>query len=112
MTDEQVSSTSPTGQQVLDLPMPEDHDETDAKTIREYLIILLSTLWEQGYQFSAKRPFVNSGWNSDLYEALVHAGFISGRLDEDGFLAECDDEAGHRLIASAIKSLGKSGQPR
>lgn len=61
-------------------------------TIREYLGKLLHTLWEEGEQFSGKRPFGNSGWEYDLYTALISAGAVAGVLDEDGCLEEIDGE--------------------
>jgi hypothetical protein len=39
-----------------------DSDAGDNITIRDYLRILLETLWEEGEGFSGKRPFGNSGW--------------------------------------------------
>jgi hypothetical protein len=50
--------------------------------IREYLGALLTKLWEQGEGFSGKRPFGNSGWEYDLYAALIKAGAVEGELDE------------------------------
>jgi hypothetical protein len=91
-------------QSVLDVPM----EENDAKsgTIREYLIKLLSTLWEEKEGFDGKRPFGNSSWDYDLIKALVKAGIIEGSFDEDGYLETCDDEKGDWLVAAAIISLG------
>lgn len=53
-------------------------------TIREYLCALLTKLWEQGEGFSGKYPFGNSGWEYDLYAALIGAGAVEGSLDEYG----------------------------
>ena len=88
---------------ILDLRM--QSNDADATTVREYLVELLFTLWRQGEDFSSKRPFGNSGWQYDLLITLVTAGIITGKLDGDGYLEEVDDEAGHRLILSAISHL-------
>lgn len=53
-------------------------------SIREYLCVLLSKLWDKGETFSGKYPFGNSGWEYDLYAALIGAKAVAGELDEDG----------------------------
>jgi hypothetical protein len=95
------------GYRVLALPMPSDND-ADAATVREYLITLLRTLWVEGSEFSGKKPFGNSGWESDLHIPLIQAGFIDGAIDEDGYLDHSDDDAADRLILAAINALGES----
>lgn len=95
-----------TVQQVLALPMQEN--DADAATIRDYLIKLLATLWDEKEGFDGKRPFGNSDWDSDLIVALIRAGLIEGELDEDGYIESCDDDAAERLIAAAIQALGQS----
>lgn len=94
--------------EVLDLPMRQPND-ADAETVREYLVKLLATLWEEGEGFSGKRPLGNSCWESDLYLPLIAAGVVDATLDEDGFLDEIDDVAetkAQQLITAAIQSLG------
>ena len=80
-------------------------NDSGAGTIGGYLVALLRTLWDEDEGFSGKRPFGNSGWTWDLYVPLVKAGVISGRLDSDGYIEDCDDEAGHEVIARAIESI-------
>lgn len=89
---------------VLDLPMGEN--DAQAGTIREYLIALLAALWDEQDGFDGKRPFGNSGWDCDLLVPLIRAGLIDGRLDEDGYIEEIDDNGGEHLIAMAIQTLG------
>lgn len=50
-------------------------------TPRKYLFELLHTLWIEKEGFSGKRPFGNSGWDSDLALALVEGGFIKGYIE-------------------------------
>jgi hypothetical protein len=102
-----MSTTDPTPQQVLNLPLPPDNP-SGATTVRGYLIELLAGLWRREDGFSSKRPFGYSGWQHDLCAPLIRAGLISGAFDEDGYLADCDDEAAGRLILAAIRSLGEA----
>lgn len=93
---------------ILDVPMQKN--DADAATIREYLIRLLTIVWDQGSDFSSKRPFGYAGsWQFDVYEALVRTGYVSGEFDEDGHLEDIDNDNIHRadeLILFAIRSLG------
>ena len=67
-------------------------NDAKAKTVREYLKMLLERLWEEGEGFSGKRPFGNSGWEYDLYAALEEKG-----------VTEQDEQ--NALIFIAIESL-------
>lgn len=96
---------TPTTRQILALPM-QDND-AGAATIRDYLIKLLATLWDEKEGFDGKRPFGNSGWDGDLVVALIQAGFIEGELDDGGYIESCDDDAAEELIAVAIQALGE-----
>lgn len=60
-------------------------NDAGAKTPREYFRKLLKALWEEGDSFSGKRPFGNSGWDSDLFDALPDP--MSGD-DADQFILE------------------------
>lgn len=97
--------TTPTPQQVLDLPMRDN--DAHASTIRGYLVALLAVVWEDGECFSGKRPFGYSCWEWELYRALVDAGAIAGTFDDWGGLDDCDRPAADKLIAAAIKTLGE-----
>jgi hypothetical protein len=94
-------------QRVLALPLPEGND-AEAATIRDYLVALLSTLWREADGFSGKRPFGDSGWQYDVYIALIKAGLIGGSLDEDGYVEHVDHAAGDQLILAAIDELGRA----
>ena len=74
-------------------------------TIKDYLKKLLSELWIREEGFSGKRPFGNSGWQYDVYKPLIAKGLISGSLDEEGYINECDDKKADSLILDLIKSL-------
>ena len=50
-------------------------DIGDSETIRQYLYQLLRSVWRENEEFSGKRPFGNSGWQYDVYKALVNGGY-------------------------------------
>lgn len=84
---------------VLNLPMQEN--DAGASTVGDYLRSLLKTLWTEGESFSGKRPFGNSGWEDELYTALVGGGFVGGTV-EDGYAEDVDYEAANALIFQCI----------
>src|ERR1700747_1679685 len=70
---------------VLHCPMGKN--DAQAATIGEFLGLLLSTLWLEDEGFSGKRPFGNSGWKWQVYEAMVQNNLASGTIVEDeGYL--------------------------
>lgn len=88
----------------LDIEMQEN--DAGAKTIREYLKALLIKLWEEGEGFSGKRPFGNSGWEFEIYKALVVAEAVDGEIcREYGDLISCDHTSANELIFKAIEEL-------
>jgi len=89
---------------VLNCRMPPGND-AGAETIRDYLKALLAELWREKERFGGKRPFGNSGWEADVYIALIIGGFVEGSVDEDGYYEDCDEAAADALIASAIQAL-------
>jgi len=93
-----------TGKEVLAVQMKPGND-AEAATIKEYLIKLLTELWEKGEGFSGKRPFGNSGWEHELYLPLLQVGAVNGRLDSDGYIEEVDSDAANTLIFDAIEAL-------
>jgi hypothetical protein len=95
-------------QQILNCPCPMPSNDAGTTTIRAYLVELLAALWNQGEQFSGKRPLGNSGWRYDLYEALGQAGLIACRQARDDW-NDWDEQAGDRLVTLAIRALGGPG---
>ena len=76
--------------QVLALPLP--RNDSGADTVGGYLRALLSTLWNEEESFSGKRPFGNSGWRSDVVDAVIDAGASEEEVDQ--------------LILNAIATMG------
>ncbi len=103
-------ATKPTPQQVLDLPLPDN--DADAATIRDYLIALLRLVWRDEQCFDGKRPFGNSSWQYDIAAALVRAGWVTGSIDEDGYVETCDTRQVDALMDEAIRALAGGEVPR
>jgi hypothetical protein len=96
---------SATARSVLDLPLPDN--DAGAGTVRDYLIELLSLVWEHEQSFNGKRPFGNSGWQYDIYVPLVRAGILPGNLDEYDELNDFDHREADKLILAAIAEMGR-----
>lgn len=84
---------------ILETPM--FVNDAGAATVGDYLAALFKIVWEQG-ENGIKRPFGNSGWQYEVYQALVAAGHVPGKLDEHGYLDEVNDRAADQLIGQAI----------
>lgn len=97
---------------ILDIKMQEN--DAGADTVKEYLIALLLNVWSEEEGFSGKRPFGNSGWKYEIYEALAVAGAIESEIitygeGEDAY-TEIDYgmkeiKIADALIIEAIKSI-------
>lgn len=74
-------------------------------TIKEYLKELLTELWREGEGFSGKRPFGNSGWEYDIYAALVRNKVIKGEFDDDEYLEDYDSKLADKKMLEVIASL-------
>lgn len=88
------------------LAIPMKRNDSGAKTIGGYLRALLKELWAEGEGFSGKRPFGNSGWEYDLYKALIQAKAIRGEFDSCGDIGDFDQAAANKLIFKAIEAMG------
>lgn len=89
---------------VLDCPMGDN--DAGAATVREYLVKLLAEVWTERECFNGMRPFGNSGWEYEVYAALIAADLVTGVLDEDGYIDDVDHGTASRLVSDAIASLG------
>lgn len=79
-----------------------DSDAGDNLTIRDYLYILLRNLWDEQEGFNGKRPFGNSGWDFELYKPLIAGGFISGSLDEEGYIEDYSRQEAHKYVQDLV----------
>jgi len=66
-----------------------ERDSNETMTVRQYLLKLLTALWEADECFNGKRPFGNSGWQSQINELIVEKGLYAPcgdyRADERAF---------------------------
>ena len=85
--------------------IPMQENDAGAKTIGEYLEKLLLTLWDEEDGFSGKRPFGNSGWKWEVYNALISAKVVKGKLDEDGDIEEVDFSMADDVVRNIIIAL-------
>ena len=97
-----------TPKEILDLPLTDNLEGQGLgeQTIRGYLINLLYTLWDDGEEFSGKRPLGDSGWQYDLIITLVRNRAIAGSVDDDGYTFNVNESAADIMIRDAIKHLG------
>ena len=95
-------SVTPTEKHLAALAVEiETCDAGDNITVRDYLTRLLLKVWEEEECFNGKRPWGNSGWSHDLHTPLIKAGFIEGKVDEEGY-AEAND---YRLADAFVCDL-------
>lgn len=92
-----------THEEILALPMKDN--DAGAATVGDYMRQLLKAIWREGESFSGKRPFGNSGWEFEVYAALIEGGALPGTLDEYGYVSEVDTEAALVLVLGAIDAL-------
>ncbi len=82
--------------------IPMQENDAGAKTVGEYLKLLLLTLWDEEEGFSGKRPFGNSGWQYEVYIALISAKVVDGKLDEYGYVDEIDYHSADSIVREII----------
>jgi hypothetical protein len=83
----------------FDFDINEDLDEPIS--IRTYFSALLQQLWHDPQGFGGKRPFGNSDWYFEIYQALALHGAIEATFD-DGYMGEFDEDAAHELVSLMI----------
>jgi len=71
-------------------------------TVREYLLKLLLTVWDERDEFSGKAPFGNSGWEWDLYTPLAENGYIACTRNSDGEIVSVDEKTAHAFVCDLI----------
>jgi len=86
---------------VLDLKFKSE-DLGKKVTIRQFFFELMKIFWYDPEGFSGKRPFGNSGWDSDLIICLVKNKLIKGKLDEDGYLEDYSNKECDQFVMSKI----------
>ncbi len=82
-----------------------DFDDAGVSSLRGYFHSLLHKVWNEGEGFDGKRPFGNSGWEYDIYTALVAMGAVVGTLDEEGYLVDFDRSGANELVFNLISHI-------
>jgi hypothetical protein len=94
-----------TVQQILALPMGDN--DANATTIGDYFARLAERAWVEEEGFSGKRPFGNSGWQHEVYHALVTHKVITGEIDEYGYVEDYDGHAADQILKEVLQFLLK-----
>jgi hypothetical protein len=89
--------------QLLSLELGEN--DANAVTLRDYLLKLLTAVWQEEGVFNGKRPFGNSSWKEELFRPMVAAGLIPGEFDEDGYIKGVDEDVADELVLGCIAAL-------
>lgn len=105
---------------ILAAPMISSRNTSYETTIGGYLGGLLARLLFYGEGFSGKRPFGDSGWEEDLFIALVSAGFVKGKYvpdeDDDPEKSELygewdyDEAKAEQYLQTLIRSIFGNGK--
>jgi len=75
-------------------------------TIREFLKEILMRCWDEYDCFYGKRPFGDSGWQWDLYEAIGKAKKVPCAYDDDEFNITFENrKIADNMIRDLIRSL-------
>jgi hypothetical protein len=85
-------------------------NDAGVSTIREYLVRLLTLVWQEGENFNGKRPFGNNGWQGDFDHALITAGLVHGEVDEDGDVDFINSDEVDELVLACIAALDYSAE--
>lgn len=81
------------------------NDLDEEITIKDFFKTLLKKLFEEQENFSGKRPFGNSDWCGDLCVCLIENKIVNGKIDEYGYIEECDWGYFDIVIERLIDSL-------
>lgn len=82
------------------------NDFNQKLTLKKYFILLVELFWSDPEDFNGKRPFGNSGWQDDLYQALIKNKFVEGEVKEedgDSYIDNLDFNEADRVIAEALE---------
>lgn len=70
-------------------------------TLKEYFHQVLKAAWIEGYA-RGLNVLGTGSFRSPVYGALIQHGFIQGKLDDDGFIVEFDEEAADKFVRKVI----------
>lgn len=79
--------------------------DVEGTSLRVMLKDLLTMVLLQGEEFSGKRPWGDSGWEFDIYRAMVLNGFIKGAVDEYGDIYNYSLAEGDELLMRCVEEI-------
>jgi len=82
-----------------------DSDAGENLTVRDYLYILLTKVWNEGEGFDGKRPFGNSCWEYELYKPLVESGLVTGSINDEGYVEDVDCDKANEIVFNLISAV-------
>ena len=74
-------------------------------TVKEFLKKILSTFIRQREEFSTKRPFGNSDWDSDLIILFINKNIIKGKIDKYGGIEDFDFGRFNLILQNLVQEL-------
>ena len=81
------------------------NDLNDNVSIKTYIKEILKVLWLEPDDFNGKRPLGNSGWQFDLYKAMIEKNIIEGEVDDYGCVDSVNMTDADKLIIDYISIL-------
>ena len=81
------------------------NDLDDNVSIKTYIKEILKVLWLEPDDFNGKRPLGNSGWQFDLYKAMIKKNIIEGEVDDYGCVDSVNMTDADKLIIDYISIL-------
>jgi len=81
------------------------NDLDDNVSIKTYIKEILKVLWLEPDDFNGKRPLGNSGWQFDLYKAMIEKNIIEGEVDDYGCVDSVNMTDADKLIIDYISIL-------
>ena len=74
-------------------------------TVKEFLKKILSTYIREREEFSTKRPFGNSDWDSDLIILFIKKNIIKGKIDKYNSIEDFDFGQFNILLQNIVQEL-------
>lgn len=93
-----------TSKEILELKF-HSNDLRKTVTVKDFFKELLKRLFKEMECFSGKRPFGNSDWEYDMCACFIKNGIVDGKIDEDGYIYECNWRQFDNVIQVLIESL-------
>ncbi|MFA6024230.1 MAG: hypothetical protein WC777_03375 [Candidatus Gracilibacteria bacterium] len=94
--------------EILDISVkPNEPYNAKEVTLREYLRQLAVAPWTNNPEriFDGKRFNGSGSYDFAVFESLIRAGVLNGKLDEDGYVEELDVEQAKAFVRELISKI-------